>query len=368
LGIVVVLWLLHQTISGGQKRWTFRALGTLVVIGSTAACLILRASLERQWREDVRPFLWKGTVQMIAARAVFGYGLGTFVIAYPPFRLPEYFLLRKATNVTDHPHNELLEIAAEQGMLGVAATLWLWSTAFWPGLRAVRKGGAPQQGHWGLLGAAIVLLVHGMLDVGLRYPPDQTLFWLLLGLLAGSGEAGARSQPKLLASSVARIGLAATCWLLAAWAVAQAVVQPLRADLWERRAHLAEADGDLVNASVAAEQSLEAEPFRLRVRYFLASVIARANTSKADERAIEVLKSLELIAPDYANIQYNLGSLYVRRGQFAEALPHLQRAVKTDPYKSDLHLSLAAALERLGQSAAAAQERAKAAALAEQGF
>src|SRR5580704_801112 len=111
----------------------------LAVVALAVAALLARPYVRQQWRTDVRPMIWKATLDMIAARPLLGHGLGAYIAVYPAYRWPEYFLRPKATNVTDHAHNELLEIAAEQGLIGLAATLWLWATAVWCGFRACQR-------------------------------------------------------------------------------------------------------------------------------------------------------------------------------------------------------------------------------------
>ncbi|NQU10418.1 O-antigen ligase family protein, partial [bacterium] len=74
-----------------------------------------RAHLARQWRADVRPVIWAGTIRMVEDRPLLGHGLGSYLLVYPQYRLPTYFARPKAAPVTDHAHNEFLETAAEQG-------------------------------------------------------------------------------------------------------------------------------------------------------------------------------------------------------------------------------------------------------------
>ena len=150
--------------------------------------------------------IWTATLRMIAARPLIGQGLGTYVVEYPHYRLPEYFLRPKATNVTDHAHNELLETAAEQGLIGLAALLWLWAAALGRGVSSCRRQDAGERRClMGLLGAAGLLMLHGMVDIDLRYPPNQSLLWLLMGLLVGTGSPAVTSHYATIRSSLARL-------------------------------------------------------------------------------------------------------------------------------------------------------------------
>lgn len=297
-------------LGGAGVVWAFMATGkrgrlfvlVLAVTGMAAGAWYLT----REWQRDVRPVIWQSTLRMIATQPVIGHGLGTFTTEYPQYRLPEYFQRPKAAPVTDHAHNELLEIAAEQGVLGVAAVVWLWGTALWRGWRRAVAG---EPAVRPCLAAAIVLFVHGILDVGLRYAPDGPLFWLLLGVLVAGDET--------TVPAACTMRLPATRWLVAGLAVVVAVwlavtgiVRPMQADIWERRARLAEARGDLAAATAAVARAIEAQPFRLRARYLLAELLARQNL--VDE-VITELRRLQQLAPDYANVPFNLRALQALR-------------------------------------------------------
>jgi len=173
--------------------------------------------------------IWKATLEMIAARPLLGHGLGTYVVVYPRYRLPEYFLRPKAANVTDHAHNELLEIAAEQGLIGLAATLWLWATVVWCGFRAShRLDGADRRCLWGMFGAMLVLMFHGLVDVDLRYLANQSLLWLLMGLLVGADATPPRWRRIAVYPRPVQLCVAGACLLFGMWITVAAVFHRCR--------------------------------------------------------------------------------------------------------------------------------------------
>ena len=366
LGVALLLWLLWGRWSNPKARIACKIVGVTLVI---AAVVFGFGYVTREWRTEVRPLIWRSTLEMIAERPLLGHGLGTFAAEYPRFRSPEYFLRSRATNVTDHAHNELLEIAAEQGLVGLVATLWLWGVAFCMGMRSLRAPGGQWKLGLGILGAATVLLLHGMLDVGLRYPPDQTLFWLLLGLLAGetglTEDTQVRSgvlspNPEVtvwLRSRSARVVIFVVCIIGGVWFTIATVVRPVMAEIWERRARMAEERGELPEAVTCAQRSLDFQPFRTTVHYLLAGAYQKLG---AGDQAIDQCLRIEELSPDYADVTYNLGQLYMMRGQVREALPCLKRAAETNPYSADRQIMLASAYARLGlkDSARAHLERA----------
>lgn len=328
LGTGVIIWFISRIGRTSRKRLMIS--GAVVLACSLVAGSVMIARLRSR---DVRPIIWQGTLRMIAARPLLGHGVGAFVTEYPQYRRPEYFSVPKAGNLTDHAHNELLEVTAEQGLLGLAATLWLWATALRYGFRKVRATGDDRRLWWGILGAFLVLLLHGMVDVNLRYAPNQQLLWILMGLLM-SGECE-RPLELPLTTRPARVLLAGLCVLLAGWVVVAAVIDPVRASIWERRARLAEKRGDLVSAIAAADHSLRIEPLRLNTRYYLAGLYWKTQSADGLTRAIAECLKIKKLAPDYADITYNLGRLYLAADRPADALPYLERAVEINPYDTE---------------------------------
>jgi len=277
--------------------------------------------------------------------------LGTYVAVYPRYRLPEYFLRPKATNVTDHAHNELLEIAAEQGLIGLAATLWLWATVAWCGFRACcRLESADRRCLWGMFGAMLVLMLHGLVDVDLRYLPNQSLLWLLMGLLVGADATPPRWRRIAIYPRPVQLCVAGICLLFGMWITVGTVFHPMSADLQDRQARIAEERGDLRAAAQHAWNALVLDPFRLRTRYLLAGALSRMPERKAREMAIVQCLRIEELAPDYADVTYNLGQLHQLAGQPAEAVPYLRRSVEINSYDVDRRIALAAALREMGQS------------------
>lgn len=311
----------------------------------------------RQWQADVRPVIWQATLRMIAARPLVGHGLGTYVAEYPKYRSPEYFLRPKATNVTDHAHNELLEIAAEQGLIGLAATLSLWATAVWCGLCICRQShGTERRVTLGSLGAMAVLMIHGLVDIDLRYLPNQSLLWLLMGLSMGANASPARWTRSTVHSKPARWCAAAACLILGIWIAVAAVIQPLMGDWLDRQARIAEENGDWIAAEERASEALGVQPFRLSTRYLLAGVLSRMPTRSARTMVIDQCLRIEELAPDYADVTYNLGQSYVTVNRQQEALPYLRRAVEINPYNVDRRVALAMALRDVGQDDEAVRE------------
>lgn len=124
--------------------------------------------------EGIRLEMYSVTSKIIAEKPWTGHGIATFSSQYKKYSegLP--------SEGTRTPHNDYLFYAAEIGLIGLAALLWIWLTQL---TVAWKIGGAP--GMWlGMLGVAI--MVGGMFNAILRDAVFGMPFMILLAIpLAG---------------------------------------------------------------------------------------------------------------------------------------------------------------------------------------
>jgi len=130
-----------------------------LVAAATAAVLVLRpaAVTERLTLGDAstsdRYYMWQAGVDMVLDKPVFGQGPGMVLAVYPRYRWPE------ATHpMQPHLHNNLLQVAAERGLPGLAFFLW-WAVAlFAAAIREARRSAAGVPGAGGAAGGALAAL------------------------------------------------------------------------------------------------------------------------------------------------------------------------------------------------------------------
>lgn len=108
-----------------------------------------------------RLYMWDAGVRMLADAPLLGQGPGGVKRRYVEFRHPD-----AAKPRTGHLHNNVAQIAAERGLLGLAAWLWIWVAFF---RRALRIHGllAPTRGDGPALVAGSIAAVTGFLVAGL---------------------------------------------------------------------------------------------------------------------------------------------------------------------------------------------------------
>jgi len=128
-----------------------------------------------------RLVMWQAAWDMIEDRPILGHGLNTFMANYLRFRVGGESQPRYA-------HNCFLQVAAETGILGLVAFLWLLGTSlrlWWMAL--ARLGGSPaaRAAVLGLSGGLVAFLVQSSMDTNFYSLRQATLFWVLAGLATG---------------------------------------------------------------------------------------------------------------------------------------------------------------------------------------
>jgi len=142
---------------------------------------------------NFRRNVWDAVFEMIADRPILGIGPGhnSFNKVYPLYQRPRYTALSA--------YSILLEVAVETGFVGLACFLWLIIVAFNTAFLQMRRLRQLRnvEGFW-LIGAIAILsgmLAHGTVDTVWYRPEVNTLWWLIVGLIASYWTPLAQNQP-----------------------------------------------------------------------------------------------------------------------------------------------------------------------------
>ena len=120
---------------------------------------------------------WQAALGMWRDHLWLGVGVGNYAVAYAAYNLPRWY------EPLGHAHNVYLNFAAEAGLLGLLAYLWLWLASLWQAVRtaALDDRFAAAVGA-GVLGALVHASVHNLFD-NLWVQHIYLTLALLLGLL-----------------------------------------------------------------------------------------------------------------------------------------------------------------------------------------
>lgn len=187
----------------GPRKWERRMAWALAAAGVCLFLLRGTSPVQRlltllNWRHSTtqdRLLIWRTAWRMGEARPGWGWGPGTFWLAYPVAKEPQGWPARFT-----HAHQWYLHLLAEQGWVGLGLSLLLWGTWVARGWRLWRDALEPEERllRAGLLGGLGGFFLSGLFDFHMGIPSIRTFFWVLLGLTAASeGEGGTRERPKL---------------------------------------------------------------------------------------------------------------------------------------------------------------------------
>ncbi len=149
--------------------------------------------LDRVALDDIRRYLDRAGVAMFLDHPLVGVGKGGF---QPELLGPYYGYIpeRRQANPVSLPHTELVRIAAETGILGLAAFSALLVAVLIALGRAVRRTAAWARTAAVALGLGLLAILISSQFEGRLY--DEPYLWLLLGLLAGLVGALPRRAPE----------------------------------------------------------------------------------------------------------------------------------------------------------------------------
>lgn len=128
-----------------------------------------------------REVIWQPSIELIREKPILGHGLNSFHAIFPAELRP---MLTDAG--AGDWHNVYLQVAAESGLLGLAAFLWMLATGLFLGYKGIQEAKTPpEQGiAWGLFAALAFFCIAGGTGVFLVRIPVVVLVFLILGALS----------------------------------------------------------------------------------------------------------------------------------------------------------------------------------------
>lgn len=163
------------------RRRVLLILCLLLLLLSVGIYFLFPGALMDYASSEERILFWDGALRMISDAPAFGWGMDSFEQTFLSYRSMAYHLHPHAALRTNHPHNEMLFLAAGVGICGLLAWLTLVVVPL------VKQLTRPLQSIPGdmrcMIFALLYLLFHGQLDLVLFQAPTSYLALLLLGLL-----------------------------------------------------------------------------------------------------------------------------------------------------------------------------------------
>ncbi len=293
------------------------------VTAVVAALLVIVAGPLRTLNDDppsLRLHLWQDGLRLVAARPLTGWGEDATGLSFGRFLSRDYASLVSF----DRIHSGPLDIAATQGLIGLAATGWVLLVLVKAGWRRRHDAGVSP-----LIAACAGYTVWVLFNFD--WAPVTGVFWLL----AGTAWSWIRAEEEASTGGVVRTGPAAVASALRsslALALALAAVglgaMPLLADVWYLQGR--------------ADLSVVVDPLQARYHWGLGLALA----AQGDQaRGVDELRRAADYGEATPQLYVELGDHEAQLGRLGDARNAYLRALQIDPFYTP-------ASQRLAQLAA----------------
>lgn len=338
-----------------QHRWRrfLTLIAAVVTIGGVALLLFpggpqgALALVPGQNQLPDRVSLWQRALYLFGDMPFTGGGLGSFPALDSAYAYPITDWIRYPVHiwvVNFHSHNLWLDVAVEQGLLGVAALLWIQGAFVAWVVRRRRITDAPNgadrrngAGWWGdlLLEAAVVSAlvtgIHALLDDVPYGSRAMLLFFVPVGVVVAQFPGRLTKLDRVTLAVAVPVGVIALSLLALIWQ------QPLVA-AWQ-------ADLGAVNQAKAELAGYLEKGFDLY----------QARQEGGSSQATNHLEQALVLEPAQPAANLRLGLTWLGQGQYEAAIPLLEWAFQAQPGRQAARQALAEAylaVGRLEESAA----------------
>lgn len=135
-------------------------------------------NVKSDWSNIERLKIWRTTVAMIRDRPLLGVGKGNYTTVMDQYRE------RYGAGSHSHAHNTLLEVTAENGLIGLLGYLYIWFVFFREMIRSVKPetGSLTRGVAVGAIGALVGFHVAGLFEYNLGDSEVDAMMWFIVGL------------------------------------------------------------------------------------------------------------------------------------------------------------------------------------------
>ncbi len=300
-----------------------------------------------------RYYFWQSAARLAAAHPALGTGAGTFELVYPQYA---------AAGFTRMAHENYLQMAAELGLPGLAAFLWMAVAAFAAARRAWRGWQQPavRVAVAGIAAAGTAFLLHSLVDFDWYIGAIMLAWFGVLGLLAnlGLGEPvlpppaeprrrGKNAAPPLpaaepLVRALGRRPVGRALLVLGVTAAAAAVIWQATSLAAADRL-LAAGEAAEARADYAAARSAYLQAAAIRPDY--GEALRKAARVVPFEQAEPLVQRAIALEPTRATNYALLARLQYREGDWPAAQRSYRSALRLSPHYPQVMQELATAFE-----------------------
>lgn len=302
----------------------------------------------------VRVLMWAVTARMITDHPIVGLGFGSYGRHYQPYlekflgSSPDPAGYDDVIGETKNAHNDLLQLTAETGVIGLGLFLWVLGRFFIRTLGKNRKEGA--EGRPLALASAcgvLSLLITSLVEFPLSLPATTMSFWFLLGLgtVCPREAEDTTSHPRALLPRGTKTAVAVLAAFSGFYLVFMSF-RPVAAEAIHRDLYDTMLAGRYADAVPLAHRGIRWDPYNEDLHLILGS--AYIYTGRFGE-AREEFSTAENLFPGYMTL-YDMGLVYFSLKEYSKAEEYFRRARDFSPITPDAYRGLIQVYTALGKT------------------
>ena len=327
------------------------------------------SSIVREGGDRGRLTMWRHTLEMVQDHPLFGVGLGNWAVHYPQYDGGDRITFEAAP---ERPHNDLLSVLSETGLVGLVCYLWFLLVLF-KTAQSHLKTSDPLI-RW-IASACLIgltaIFVHSLFSFPRERITPTLFFWLSAGFLA-------RFEPAKEVRCIQWIPLGL---LLLSFLQLGLTLQLIRFESYMKQAVRAEAQNNWDQVAVQTRRALDAGAFHpeaIHLHGYALNALGRFAESRSHYELahrrrpydIQILNGLAIAAqnlgdfpvaqthyrqalqliPRLPDVSYNLAGLYLQMGQPTQAVAQYETVLVQEPPTLDLYYRLGVAYFLSGQT------------------
>lgn len=307
----------------------------------------------------IRLAIWKDVLKNVLKEPLFGTGPDTMPISYPRYRTLDSVRRVGVYLTAESTHNEMLDILAMKGILGLLSYLWILIVFTILAISALIKF----KDKWLIAGISLSWLsyiISNQFAFGTH--PTSLLFWALTGSITifykDKSKKSFKTSKKVSLIKIIFILLLSIITIISL----MFCIKPYQADRLYRKVYDARDKEPLLEVIKRAEDVLRVYPYDIQYLQELTSLYLTAAQQEKDKKLW--IKKTKKIAKKliFVNCNSDLGytvlaiAFYLEGGSFNKVIENYKKALKLNPYSVDTHCNLAQTYEREGMFEEAIKE------------
>ena len=290
-----------------------------------------------------RMLIWKGALFMIKNNPVLGVGTGNFEIAYPFWSAGKEDVLRPLGERVGNAHNDYLEIAAENGIVGLLLFLFLIFTIFKITFLNMKRGSPEEKLITVFIFSSLVaILVNAFAAFPLKNPSVILYFYMNLVFLSVLYSRIYPVKPKEVKGFSTKglpfiSGILIIVFVFLSFSALRSSFCLRMAKVYMKKSVETKNPLYWAAAEKFGRESTQFNPYNVESHFQLGKIYLVGNyPSYAKKEFNEALK----LNPNSDTISNNLGIAYHRTGVFSDAEKFYLKSLRLNPDRPETHNNL----------------------------